>query len=194
MKRLALLLISMALGSALVQGQAGPSIQSNNPECWEICQALPDPPMAPSDGPCPRHQEEMDRERRMLEALRITRMTEVLRLSDEQIAKFIPRLKQIEERQRQLRQERSQRIQRLAESLERKIPEKDLRAQLDTLEKLEREEMPKIRQMMQGLDSLLNLEQRVRWRVFNERFGEEIREMVRDIHRKRMERRPPKDW
>lgn len=193
MKGLIIILLT-TLGMGLAQGQPDPSGPMSCPEGWEVCQGPAAPPPAAPDPACPLHNEEMDRERRMLEAVRITRMTETLRLSDEQIAKFIPRLKQIEERQRQLRQERAQRIQKLAEMLDRKVADKELKAQLDSLEKLERDEMQKTRQMMQGLDSLLTLEQRARWHVFNERFGEEIRQMVREIHRQRMERRPPKDW
>jgi hypothetical protein len=136
----------------------------------------------------------MEKERRMLEAIRVIRMTEVLKLTEEQVAKFLPRLKQIEERQRQLRQERSRIIKQLAEILDKQERQKEIKPKLDELDKLDREEMQKTRQMLRGLDSLLSVEQQARWRVFNERFGEELREMAKEIRKKHMEHRRPKEW
>jgi uncharacterized protein (DUF1778 family) len=137
---------------------------------------------------------EMEKERRMLEAIRVIRMTEVLKLTEEQVAKFLPRLKQIEERQRNLRQERARMVDQLAEMLDKPERQKELKPKLDELEKLEQEQMQRTRQLMRDLDTLLTVEQRARWRVFNERFGEEIREMAKEIRKKRMDHHRMRQW
>jgi len=136
----------------------------------------------------------MEKERRMLEAIRVTRMTEALKLTDEQVAKFLPRLKQIEERQRQLREDRARIIGQLAEILDKPERQKEIKPKLDELDKLETEQMQKTRQMMKDLDSLLTVEQQARWRVFNEHFDREIREMVKEIRKKRIERHRMRQW
>lgn len=158
-------------------------------------QAPPEPPgmPCPQDQPCPISPE-MEKERRMLEAIRVTRMTEALKLTDEQVAKFLPRLKQIEERQRNLRQERARMVGQLAEMLDKPERQKELKPKLDELDRLEQEQMQKTRQMMRDLDTMLSVEQRARWRVFNERFDQEIRDMAKEIRKKRMEHHRMRQW
>jgi hypothetical protein len=164
-------------------------------------QAMPHPPEppAPPDAPCPPDQPcprdpEMEKERRMLEAIRVTRMTEALKLTDEQVAKFIPRLKKNEEQRRQLREERARMLKQLAEMLDKAERRRELKLKLEELDKLERDQMQKAIQTMKDLDTLLSTEQQARWRVFNERFDGEIREMVREIRKKRMDHHRMRQW
>ena len=166
------------------------------PECH--AQAVPPPP-GPPDAPCPPGEPcprnpEMEKERRMLEAIRVTRMTEALKLSEDQVAKFLPRLKRIEEQQRLLREDRARKLGQLAEMLDKPERQKDLKARLEELDKLDQEQMQRVRQMMRDLDTMLTVEQRARWRVFNERFDSEIREMVREIRKKRMDQHRMRQW
>ncbi len=155
--------------------------------------APPQAPPEPPGIPCPMSPE-MEKERRMLEAIRVTRMAEALRLTDEQVAMFLPRLQRIEEHQRSLRQERARLVGQLAEMLDKPERQKEIKPKLDELEKLEQEQMQKARQMMRALDTLLSVEQRARWRVFNERFDREIRDMAKEIRKKRIDRHRVRQW
>lgn len=196
-----LLLVALSIATASVSWAQGQTLDGSfDADAFIFAQvappqAPPEPPgmPCPPDQPCPMNPE-MEKERRMLEAIRVTRMTEALRLTDEQVAKFLPRLQQIEERQRSLRQERARIIRQLAEMLEKSERLKDLKPKLDELEKLEQEQMQKNRQMMKDLDTLLSVEQRARWRVFNERFDQEIRDMAKEIRKKRIEHHRMRQW
>lgn len=194
-------IITLAALSGWAWGQEPPS--AGVP--WEcpgpLCQAMPHPPEppCPPDASFPPDQAgprgpEMEKERRMLEALRVTRMTEALKLTDDQVARFIPRLKQVEERHRQLRRDRARVLKGLGEILDKPERRGELRSKLEELDKLEREQVQGRLETMRSLDSLLTTEQQARWRVFNERFDQEIREMVKEIRKKRMERHHMRQW
>ncbi len=194
MKHIIVLVLFLSLGAAASWAQTETGVTPYEPGPL-FCQAPPAPPQAPcsSGQPCPLGPE-MEKERRLLEAVRVTRMTEALKLSDEQVDRFFSRLKQLEGKRRQLRQEKSRIIEELSRLLEQAEKQKELKTKIEELEKLEQEEREGIRRMMKGLDSLLTIEQQARWRVFNERFDQEIRNMAREIHRKRMEKSPMRNW
>ncbi|MDI6741054.1 MAG: hypothetical protein QME74_11930 [Candidatus Edwardsbacteria bacterium] len=128
----------------------------------------------------------MGKERKMLEAVRISRMTEALDLSEEQIAKFFPRLRKMEEAMRSFDPQRDRLVADLEKLLAEKGKDSELKSRLDQIDKIEEQ---KLRRMLAGradLDALLSVSQRAILRVFNQRFDEEIRSMVRNIRERRM--------
>jgi len=129
------------------------------------------PPECPPQPPEPR-------ERRMLEAVRVTRMTEYLQLSNDQIAKFFPKLKQLEENQREMRRKHRALVVQLEELLVKKSNDKEIKAKLDSIDKLQKETFKNMEKMHLELDTMLTVQQRAMWRVFDENFDEEIRKMI----------------
>lgn len=139
--------------------------------------------LCPPECPPPEH-----RERRMLEAVRVTRMTEVLRLSHEQISIFFPKLKQMEDNQREVRKKHRVLVAQLEELMVRKARDKEIKAKLDSIYMLQRETFKNMEKIRQELDTMLTLHQRAMWRIFDENFDDEIRKMVIQIKEKRYRR------
>jgi len=162
---LALLLISLP---AMAQTRMTVMMQEYDSLC---------PPECP---PPPEH-----RERRMLEAVRVTRMTEMLELSNQQISRFFPKLKQMEENQREVRKKHRALVAQLEELMIRKAKDKELKAKLDSLDKLQKETLKNMEKVHQELDAMLTIQQRAMWRIFDQNFDEEIRKMVIQVKEKR---------
>ncbi|MRR09636.1 hypothetical protein EG831_06110 [bacterium] len=143
----------------------------------------------PCDSACPPMR--MGKERKMLEAVRISRMTEALDLSEDQIAQFFPRLRKMEENRRALNRQRDQLIAELEQALAGAPKDAELKARLDRLDKLEEQKLRRELADRAGLDALLTVPQRARLRVFDQRFEDEVRMMVRTIRERRMQHHKP---
>jgi hypothetical protein len=175
MRKMALFVMVLSL-AAMARAQPGNEFSDGPrppPETWE------------DEAPAPDSQQ-IGKMRRMLEAVRITRMTEELRLNDQQIATFIPKLKQLDENKRLLGHQRRDLIKQLAQLLNGRAKDAELKSKLDEIEKLQADRMQKVRENERELEGLLSLEQRARWKVFSEHFDDEIRSMVREIRQHRM--------
>ncbi|MCU0607484.1 MAG: hypothetical protein MUF78_08745 [Candidatus Edwardsbacteria bacterium] len=136
------------------------------------------------DSACPPAR--MGRERKMLEAVRISRMTEALDLSEDQIARFFPRLRKMEENRRSLDRQRDELIDELEKALAGPLKDAELKARLDQLDKLEQQKLRRTLADHAELDALLSVPQRAKLRVFNQRFDDEVRLMVRTIRERRL--------
>jgi hypothetical protein len=92
----------------------------------------------------------------------------------------------MEESLRALDQQHDQLITDLEKLLADSPKDGDLKAKLDQIGKIEEQ---RLRRMLAGhaeIDALLSLPQRAKLRVFNQRFEEEVRSMVRTIRERRM--------
>jgi hypothetical protein len=138
------------------------------------------PPECP---PPPEH-----RERRMLEAVRVARMTEMLELNNQQISKFFPKLKQMEENQREVRNKHRALVDQLEKLMIRKAKDQELKAKLDSLDQLQKETLRNMEKVHHELDAMLTIQQRALWRIFDQNFDEEIRKMVVQVKEKRYRR------
>jgi len=129
-------------------------------------------------------QERMDRlkdTRDMIEDLRIVRLTKELNLNDQQLAKFLPKIREIEASRREFHQKRMGLIKDMEDLLGRKASEKDLQAKLSEMDKSETDFQSRERETRKALVGQLSVEQQVRFVVFQENFEREIRELIRGI-------------
>jgi hypothetical protein len=129
-------------------------------------------------------QERMDRlkdTRDMIEDLRIVRLTKELNLNDQQLAKFLPKIREIEASRRDFHQKRMGLIKDMEDLLGRKASEKDLQAKLSEMDKSETDFQSRERETRKALVGQLSVEQQVRFVVFQENFEREIRELIRGI-------------
>lgn len=189
MRRFALfILLAAGLACSIAAAQPRPDDAFSEPPGPPGLVPPPGPPELWDDKPTYEDSCRMMKERKMLEAVRITRMQEDLDLSEAQIAAFFPKLKQTDEKVRKIGHRRRELLRQLEKLLEARAKEADLTAKLDEIDKLEQERFQTMRAGRQELDALLNPEQRSRWRLFADRFDSEIRGMLRDI-RERKHRR-----
>ncbi len=119
--------------------------------------------------------------RDMIEDLRIVRLTKELNLNDQQLAKFLPKMREIEASRREFHQKRMGLIKDMDDLLGRKASEKDLQAKLSEMERLESDFQSKERETRRELLGQLSVEQQARFFVFQEKFEREIRELIRNI-------------
>jgi hypothetical protein len=129
-------------------------------------------------------QQRMDQNkdtRDMIEDLRIVRMTKELNLTDQQLAKFLPKMREIEAARREFHQKRVGLIKDMEDLLGRKASEKDLQAKLSEMDKLETDFLSKERETRKTLINQLSVEQQARLVVFQENFERDMRELIRGI-------------
>ena len=129
--------------------------------------------------------------RRLIETIRIWKMTEVLGLSEDQAAKLFPKLTQLEVSRREFY--RRQRLLRdeIAELLRRQpVREGDIKRRLEDLERTEVDFKGRERTVRIELQAILSLEQQARLALFEERFEAEMRRTIQDIRQRRQGLRP----
>ncbi len=119
--------------------------------------------------------------RDMIEDLRIVRLTKELNLTDQQLAKLLPRFREAQAARREFPQKRMGLIKDLDDLLNGKASEKDLKDKLSEMERLEIDFQTKERETRRELLGQLSVEQQARFFVFQEKFEREIRELIRGI-------------
>jgi len=127
-------------------------------------------------------------ERKMLEAVRISRMTEELQLTDQQIAQFFPKLKEMEANLRETGRHQQKLLGQLDSLLAAGAKDPELKAKMTQIENDEAERRQRMKMFKAKLDGILTVKQQARMLVFNRKFDDEIRDMVRDIRQKKMRR------
>jgi hypothetical protein len=119
--------------------------------------------------------------RDMIEDLRIVRLTKELNLTDQQLAKLLPRFRETQAARKEFQQKHMGQIKDLDDLLNGRASEKDLQAKLSEMERLENDFQSKERETRRELLGQLSVEQQARFFVFQEKFEREIRELIRGI-------------
>jgi Spy/CpxP family protein refolding chaperone len=124
--------------------------------------------------------------RRLIETIKIWKMTEALKLTEDQAAKLFPKLTQLEAsrrefhgRQRLLRDELAQLLR------QRPLRDIEIKARLEELDPTEIDFKGRERSVMGELRAILSLEQQARLALFEERFEMELRRTIHDLRLRR---------
>ncbi len=124
--------------------------------------------------------------RRLIEMIKIWKMTEALDLSEDQAAKLFPKLSQLEASRREF--QRRQRLLRdeLADLLkQRPLRDQDVRTRLDELDRTEADFKGRELAIRGEFRLILSLEQQARLALFEERFETEMRRTIQDLRQRR---------
>lgn len=124
--------------------------------------------------------------RRLIETIKIWKMTEALNLNEDQAAKLFPKLAQLEASRREF--QRRQRLLRdeLAELLkQRPLRDEEIKTRLDQLDRAETDFRGHEQAIRGGLRSILSLEQQARLALFEDRFETEMRSVILDLRQRR---------
>ena len=124
--------------------------------------------------------------KRLIETIKIWKMTEALNLDEDQAFKLFPRLAQLEAARREF--QRRQRLLReeLAELLkQRPLRDEEIKARLDLLDRAETDFRGHEQVIRGGLRSILSLEQQARLALFEDRFETEMRSVMQDLRQRR---------
>ena len=142
-------------------------------------------PMMPPPG-----REDKD-PRAIIEKVRIYLLTEKLDLSEEQAVKFFPKLNDLRKAEEDFQKERMDIIAKLEGQVRDKASEKDLLQTLGGFEILIKTKADKDKKIRDELRSLLTPVQQAKFLIFQTKFEQEIRDMIREIRGNRPP--PPKN-
>jgi DNA-directed RNA polymerase subunit F len=134
----------------------------------------------------PRRGPAMER----IEQLRKLRMMEAMRLDEETSIRFFTRYNRHRERLRELQERREAHIRHLEELNRQGASAEEIEKALEELRSFDRAYAEAKNQFVEELREILTPEQRARYFIFEENFNRFLRELMRDIQRERMERRP----
>lgn len=144
-----------------------------------LAPAVPRPPGAPEG-------------RRLIETIKIWKMTEALNLNEDQAAKLFPRLAQLEASRREFYRQQHVLRNELAELLkQRPLQDEEIKAKLNQLEHVETDFRGREQAIKGGLRSILSAEQQARLALFEDRFETEMRRVIQDLQRRRRGLFPP---
>ncbi len=127
---------------------------------------------------------------RLFEAYELVQAEEMLGLTDEQYPQFVARLKALQDARRQSTQDR-QRMLRQLQRLASQPGTDDARLEerLDVLRQHDRDAANALEQAYAGIDEVLNVRQRVRFRMFEQQMQRRRVEMLQRARRPNQNRR-----
>ena len=124
--------------------------------------------------------------RRLIETIKIWKMTEALNLTEDQAAKLFPKLTQLEASRREFHGRQRLLRDALAVLLrQRPLREIEIKTRLEELDRTEIDFKGRERSVMGELRSILSLEQQARLALFEERFEMEMRRTIQDLRQRR---------
>jgi Spy/CpxP family protein refolding chaperone len=124
----------------------------------------------------PPSQEKREELRKRIEAIRIWRLTEALKLDEKTSAKFFPVLSSLTQRRHELLRENMETERELRLFLEVGKPdEKKIKAALDKMEKNHHEMMKLTEKEIEATKDYLTVEQQARYYLFQQDFQREMR-------------------
>jgi Spy/CpxP family protein refolding chaperone len=127
----------------------------------------------------PPSKERREEIRKKIEAIRIWRLTEELKLDEKTAAKFFPLLSSLAQRRNELMRENMEAERELRLYLEAGKPdEKKIKAALDRLENIHRETAKLAEKEIDITKAHLTVEQQARYYLFQQDFQREMREMI----------------
>jgi Spy/CpxP family protein refolding chaperone len=127
----------------------------------------------------PPSQEKREEIRKKVEAIRIWRLTEALKLEEKTAARFFPVLSSLTQRRHELLRENMEAERELRLYLEASKPdEKKIKAALDKMEKNHHEMTKLTEKEIEATKEYLTVEQQARYFLFQQDFQREMRGMI----------------
>ncbi len=124
--------------------------------------------------------------RRLIETIRIWKMTEALNLNEDQAVKLFPKLTQLETSRREFHNRQHLVRGELAELLkQRPLRDQEIKMKLEELERIDAEFKGRERAVKNELRLILSVEQQARLALFEERFDMEMRRTIQDLRLRR---------
>ncbi len=123
--------------------------------------------------------------RRLIETIKIWKMTEALNLDEDQAAKLFPRLAQLEASRREFHRQQRMLRDELTELLKQQpLRDQEVKARLERLERAEIDFRGREQVIRGGLRSILSVEQQARLALFEDRFESEMRRAIQDLRQR----------
>jgi hypothetical protein len=121
------------------------------------------------------------RARDIIDAYRVWRLTDVLDLSEDEMPVFFSRIRNIGEAEAEHRKAERDAVKQIETLIDSGAGEAELREALDEYEEMRQAHWNDIQKLREDAASMLTLEQRCKYAVFEEEFRSEIRKMIEDV-------------
>lgn len=125
--------------------------------------------------------------RELIHAYKVWKLTDVLDLSDEQMPVFFSKIKRVDDLEVEAFEAERDAARRIGSMLERgEVGDRDLEQALGAYEQMRSERWEEMQSVRREALSMLSVRQRCRFVVFEERFRDEMRQMIgraRDLRR-----------
>ena len=130
-----------------------------------------------------------DRRSEKMEMMTVWKLTEHLKLTEEQGEKFFPRFRGHREELEKIHQEQRQLMKTLQEKIERgdEIKDNEINSQVDNLAELEKRKLEFQKKYILDLEGVLNNAQRAKLIGFERRLRQEVKDQMKE-HRKEKKR------
>jgi hypothetical protein len=142
-----------------------------------------------------KHEEpppDVENPHKMIETIKLWKIIDFLDLDEEQVATFLPRLKKIEKHRRDTHKERRELLKRLWQLVEEDESDTEIKKAIKEVLTFDREMKNKEEELREDVLSVLSVKQQAKLLVFEERFEEEIRNIIKEL-RKNKEMGPPRE-
>ena len=118
---------------------------------------------------------------RMIEAIKIWKLTEVLDLKGEQMEKFFPKLRKLEEHRKGSFKERRRLLGKLSELIEDKGSDKKILNSIKKISEFDKKKKEEENNLRKEVMSVLTVKQQAKLLLFEERFEAEIRKIIKGL-------------
>ncbi len=115
---------------------------------------------------------------KLIESLRIVKMTEALNLSEEQSIKVFTKIGQIEREKKVLQKKKIEAIQNLRELIDSGAHEEDVKKSVENIKNLAVSIKDQDETLIKYLEGVLSVEQQAKYILFAEDFQKDIRKMI----------------
>jgi hypothetical protein len=141
-----------------------------------------------------RKKQEMKEEdpHKLIEAIKIWKISEFLDLDDEQMVVFFPKLKRIEKHRRESFKQRHSILEKMRKQLDKDKSDSMIGETIEELLSFDEEARDKERELREDIMSVLNVKQQAKLLIFEERFEREIRNIIKEMRKEH--KGPPRDF
>ncbi|MEO0137762.1 MAG: Spy/CpxP family protein refolding chaperone [candidate division WOR-3 bacterium] len=123
--------------------------------------------------------------REIIEKVRIYKLTEELDLTEEQMTKLFPKLKAMRKDEQEFYRQRGTLIKELKNLLDEKADEGEILKILNKLQELQKKRHETQLKEFEEIRQILTPIQQAKFIIFQEEFEREIRELIREVRRRR---------
>ena len=116
-----------------------------------------------------------------IEAIKIWKLTEVLDLNEEQSEKFFPRMRKLEKARRKTFAERRKLLGDLSQLLGEKESDKSIQIGIEKIINFDKKQRKEEEKLREDVMSVLSIRQQAKLLLFEERFGEEVKKIIKGL-------------
>ncbi len=131
--------------------------------------------------PAPGTAQDETRAKDIIEAYRVWKLTDVLDLSEEDMAVFFSRVRKVGEAEESHRQAERDAVREIDGLLKSGASDAEVESALREYEDMRYQHWNEMQKLREEAASMLNLRQRAQYAVFEERFRAEIRQMIGEV-------------